>query len=368
MLEELKRRSDVDLHVIIAGTAILPKYSAHHAHVKEMLTKDGFNNIYEVYFNLEGDKPIVKAKSTGLGIIEFSSLYDLIGPELVVVRGDRFETLAAASAAALMNITVAHIEGGDVSGTLDEAIRHSITKLSHIHFATNDASRNRIIQMGEHPDYVFNFGSPDLEVVMRLSKKGGTVDLRNTGSGAAIDPSDDYIIVSYHPVTTELEQLAEYTKALLGAVHELKISAFWFWPNFDAGAEEKISRELRVFNNKVRDHKIRFMRYLPPQDYLILLRNARCFVGNSSSGLKECSYLGIPVVNIGSRQKGRARAEHVLDVVEDKKAIMEAVKLQLSHGPYNPSLVCTAKNTSRNIAKTLATVNLYIQKSFKDLK
>src|SRR3989344_1222343 len=139
ILDELKKRSDVDLHIIIGGTALLSKYSSKLAQVKEILIADGFKNLYEVYFNLEGDNTTIKAKTTGLGIVEFSSLFNNIKPDLVMVRGDRFEMLAGATAAAFMNIPIAHIEGGDTSGTIDESVRHAISKLSNLHFVTNDA-------------------------------------------------------------------------------------------------------------------------------------------------------------------------------------------------------------------------------------
>lgn len=144
ILEELKKREDVELHIIIAGTALLPKYASSHTKIKEILKSEGFNNIYEVYFTLEGDNNVVKSKTVGLGIIEFSLIFNNINPDLLLVRGDRFEVLSAATAASLMNIPIAHIEGGDVSGTIDESIRHTVTKLSHIHFATSELSKKRI--------------------------------------------------------------------------------------------------------------------------------------------------------------------------------------------------------------------------------
>lgn len=367
VLEELNKDNNIDLHIIIAGTALLPKYSSHSAHVQKMLKTDGFRNLYEVHFNLEGSQPVVKAKTTGLGVIEFSSLYNQIMPDLVVVRGDRFEMLGAALAASLMNIPIAHIEGGDVTGTIDESIRHAVTKLAHIHFATNESSKKRIIRMGERPDYVFNVGSPEVEVVMKLGDNElDTRALQNTGSGAHVDAGKDFIMISYHPVTTEIDQLAGYTQTLLQAIHELNIPALWFWPNFDAGAEENISRELRVFNDTVKTHNIKFMRYIPPRQFLALLKRAKCLVGNSSAGLKECSYIGVPVVNIGTRQKNRLRGENVLDVSYEKKAIMNGIEQQVRVGKYPVSDAYRALDTSRKIAETLANADLYIQKSFVD--
>ncbi len=365
ILNELKKRKDVELHVAVGGSALLPKYSSRYAHIKELLQADGIKNVHEVFFNLEGDTTVVRAKTAGLGIVEFANLFGELMPDVVVVRGDRFEVLSATAAAAYMNITVAHIEGGDVSGTLDESVRHAITKLSHIHFVTNEPARKRVIAMGENKKYVFNFGSPDIEVVHKISGAGKMIDLNETGSGASFDHSGEFLIVLYHPVSTEFDTLPEQTKQVLKAVYELHIPTIWFWPNVDIGAEE-ISHELRVFNNEVKDHKIRFMRYLPPKKFISLLNNARCLIGNSSAGIKECSYLGVPVVNIGSRQRNRLRGANVVDVKYDSSAIKRAISLQVSKGRYEPSHVYFLKDTSKNIAATLATIPLYIQKKFHE--
>lgn len=366
ILEELNKRPDVELHIIIGGAVLLSKYASKYSNIEEILKNDGFANIHEVYFNLEGSKGVTKAKTAGLGVIEFSSLYEKIKPDLVVVRGDRFEVLSAALAAAYMNIPIAHIEGGDVSGTIDESVRHAITKLAHIHFATNEPARERVLRMGEQPQYVFNFGSPEIEVAFKLANgNGNEVDLSQTGSGALLAPDANFLMVMYHPVTTELEKISSYTKILLEAVHGLDLPTLWFWPNYDAGAEE-ISHELRIFANNVSGHKIRFMRYLPPKKFLSLLKNTSCLVGNSSAGIKECSYLGIPVVNVGSRQKNRLRADNVMDVEHQVDAIREAVQKQTNVNRYPSSSLYWANDTSRKIAEILATIDLYIQKSFID--
>jgi UDP-hydrolysing UDP-N-acetyl-D-glucosamine 2-epimerase len=367
ILSELHKRKDVELSVVIGGSALLSKYVSKFANVKELLNKDGINNVHEVFFNLDGDNVVVKAKTVGLGIVEFSNFFNEIKPDVVVVRGDRFEVLSAAVAASYMNIPVAHIEGGDLSGTLDESIRHSITKLSHIHFATNEPARQRILSMGEHDKYVFNFGSPDVEMVHKISKNSNGIDLNETGSGALFDFSKDYLMVMYHSVSTEFDKLPEQTNKLLQSIYELDIPTIWFWPNIDVGAEE-ISHEIRVFNNEVKNHKIRFMRYLPPKKFISLLSKTKCLIGNSSAGIKECSYLGVPVVNIGSRQNNRLRAKNILDVEHDIKAIKRAVTMQISNGRYKPSSLYFMKNTGKNIAATLAKISLYSQKKFHDQK
>ena len=363
IIEELKKRKDVELHLAIGGTALLSRYVSKLASLRALLEADGFTNIHDVSFNLEGDSVVTKAKTTGLGTIEFAHLFGDIKPDVVVVRGDRFEVLSAALAATYMNIPVAHIEGGDLSGSLDESTRHAITKLSHIHFATNEDARKRIIRMGEHKKYVFNFGSPDIDVVKMISKKGSHTDLNQTGSGAFFDSKQKYLMVMYHPVNSEVNKISEQTRELLRAIHELNMQTIWFWPNVDAGSED-ISHELRVFNNDVKDHKIRFMRYLPPKKFTTILLNAQCLIGNSSAGIKECSYLGIPVVNIGTRQNNRLKGKNVMTVPHKRNAIKKAVTMQVRTGRYESSDLYLGKNTSKNIATTLATIPLYIQKKF----
>lgn len=365
ILEELRKRSDVDLHIIVGGAALLSKYSSNYAHVKEILESEGFKNIYEIHFNLEGDSRVVKAKTAGLGIIEFSLLFNNIQPDVVVIRGDRFEILSAATAASYMNIPIAHIEGGDLSGTLDESIRHSITKLSHIHFSTNEPAKRRILKMGERNEYVFNFGSPDVEVAQKIAGKNYKLDLSRTGSGVEINTDEDFLMVMYHPVNSELDELKARTRKLLKMINEINIPTVWFWPNFDAGAEE-ISHEIRYFKDNMPGHKIRFMRYLPPKEFLTLLKKTKCLIGNSSAGMKESSYLGTPVINIGNRQNNRLRAENVIDVEEDNNQLVKIIKKQIKNGSYKPSYLYSANNTSKNIARTLATISLYTQKNFID--
>ena len=362
VLEELNKRPDVDLHVVVSGSALLSKYLSKFSDIETLLRNDGIKNIYEAYFYLDGDKPVCKAKTTGLGVIEFSSVFNDMKPDVVVVRGDRFEVLAASIAATYLNIPIAHIEGGDLSGTIDESVRHSITKIAHIHFTTNEPSKERVIRMGENPEYVFNYGSPDVEVVGRLSTKKEEI-IHETGSGHLVDYNKPYLMVMYHPVTTELSKIRENTKQLIGAIKEIDMPTVWFWPNVDTGSEE-IAHELRRFRDENPDNKVRFMRYLPPKMFLSVLGGASVLVGNSSAGIKECSYLGKPVVNLGTRQNSRLKADNVVDVSCDRGKIVKAIRNQLKIGKYKPSKIYSIKDTGKKIARTLATVPLYIQKKF----
>ena len=369
ILDELNRREDVELSIVIGGAALITKYATSTGSVRDQLKNDGFKRIYEIYFSLEGDNTTVKAKTAGLGIVEYATLFNNIKPDLVVVRGDRFEVLSAALSAAYMNIPVGHIEGGDISGTLDESVRHAITKLAHVHFVTNEDAYKRLLRMGEHPKSVHYFGSPDVEVASVLARKPlERGSLGKTGSGSTFDPKEGYLMVMYHSVwgdAMQKKRLAENTKALLQVVHALKRPTLWFWPNIDVGSED-ISHELRRFNDSVKDHRIRFMRYMPPRLFLPLLNNTLCLIGNSSSGIKECSYLGVPVVNIGNRQGGRLRAPNVMDVEHEEEKITRAIEKQIAVGKYPTAQVYYKKNTAANIAKVLATTALDVQKRFHE--
>jgi UDP-hydrolysing UDP-N-acetyl-D-glucosamine 2-epimerase len=369
ILEALKNNESVELHIVLGGIVLSSKYASQSFNIRKILERDGgYSNIHEIHFNLDGDNQVIKAKTVGLGIVEFSSVFNEIEPDVVVLRGDRFEVLAAAVAAAHMNISIAHIEGGDVSGTLDESIRHAITKLAHIHFATNDPAYNRLLKMGERREYVFNFGSPDVEVAHKMLERHldpNEINFANLGSGAKFDPNRDYVMVMFHPVNTELENLSKNTRQILNAVDELGMQILWFWPNFDAGAEH-ISHELRSFNDTKANHKIRFLRYVPPKQFLSILSKSKCLIGNSSAGIKECSYLGIPVVNVGTRQNSRLKAKNVIDCGYSKEKIKSVIKQQLKIGRYASSTIYHSNDTSKEIADVISSVALYTQKTFID--
>jgi UDP-N-acetylglucosamine 2-epimerase len=220
-----------------------------------------------------------------------------------------------------MNIAVAHIEAGDISGTLDEQVRHAITKLAHLHIATNDAALERLRRMGENPRFMANFGSPDVEVVEVFGNGGANgVDLAQTGSGMPLNIADDFMVVMYHPVwqdALEEGKLARQTRAVLEAVHELAIPAIWFWPNADVGGEE-ISHELRIFRDQMREHKIRFMRYLPPRIFIKLLGwHQRELLPRRAGG----QYWLSPAGSSAGRKRRRCRPRRTSDRRSDQAPI-----------------------------------------------
>lgn len=361
LLRQLRDDPDLELQLIVGGSALLEKYSE----VPAALERNQYV-VHEKMLNLiEGGNHVAMAKTAGLAVLELANTFDKLNPDIVLIRGDRFEQLAAAMTAAYLNKTVAHIEGGDVSGTIDESVRHAITKLAHIHFVTNDESYRRVLQMGENPAYVFNVGSPDIEFAAEVKRVPDASMLDRIGVGGDIDFTKPYLMVLQHPVTSEAENLENVTKTL-EAVHSLGMQALWFWPNPDAGTDA-ISKGIRRFREHTPTPHIRFVIDIHPRDFSALLKHAACLVGNSSSGIKEASFFGTPAVNIGTRQQGRLRAGNVIDVGYDADAIRDAIRRELAHGRYPPSHVYFKPDTSKRIRRILKTVPLYTQKRFVDL-
>lgn len=361
LLEELRSQSDVELQIVLGGSAVLDQYG----NVEPLLLADGYSVDSKILMSLGGGSLVAMAKTAGLGLVEFPTVLERLDPDIVVVRGDRFEILPLAIAGAYMNKMVAHIEGGDVTGTIDESVRHAVTKMSHIHFTTNDESKKRVIRMGENPDYVFNVGSPEVEFVQKNNFEVSNELINHLGVGDIVDVEKPFIVVMQHPVTTEVEESQKQIEATLGAIHEIGIPTIWFWPNIDAGTDI-ISKAIRVFRENQKPEHIRFIRYIPSEQFIGLIKKACCLVGNSSAGLKECAYLGTPVVNIGSRQGGRYRSKNIIDVSHDKEEIKSAILTQVNNGRYKPDEYYYKEGTSQKIAEILATIPLYRQKKFID--
>lgn len=361
IIQELKNHPDIQLQVVLGASAILPM----HGDVTDIMANEGLPYDEKIFMTLEGGNLVTMAKTTGLGIIEFTTVFDRLKPDVVIIRADRFEMLAAAIAAAYLNIPLAHIEGGDITGTIDESVRHAITKLSHIHFTTNDESKQRVLRLGENPDYVFNFGSPELEFVAKNNFTVTNELINYLGVGDAIDINKPYIVVMQHPVTTEIKDSRRQIDETLEAIKELNIPTIWFWPNVDAGTDD-MSKGIRTFREYRDPHNIRFLKSLPAEQFIGLLKKASVLVGNSSAGIKEASIIGLPVVNIGTRQHGRRRGPNVLDVGYDREQIKQGIVKQMTHGPYPSSNLYYQPDTAKNIVEQLAALPLYTQKHFHD--
>jgi UDP-hydrolysing UDP-N-acetyl-D-glucosamine 2-epimerase len=238
-------------------------------------------------------------------------------PDVVVTIGDRYETLATATAAAFMNIPLAHIQGGEVTGTIDERVRHAVTKLADLHFVATKKARDNVIAMGEDPLRVFWTGCPSIDLAASIEGKPDASVFR--GFGAKFDLNEMYSIVMYHPVTTRPAETRHDLEFLKQVVEITGRPAFWFWPNQDAG-REVIAKVLRTSDLP----NVHFIKNLPPEDFLRLLKYAGGIIGNSSCGLREAGYYGVPAIDVGSRQAGRERGPNVIHItnMDDIKSVV----------------------------------------------
>ncbi len=364
LLNLIHRHPRLELQLVTGGSVLLEKYGERFLRAMQ---ESGLP-IHETLFNvIDGGNHVTMAKTAGLTALEFANTLYKLNPDIVIIRGDRSEQLAIAMVAAFLNKTIAHIEGGDLSGTIDESVRHAITKLAHIHFVTNADSRRRVIQMGENPRLVFNVGSPDVEFTALVPKNLDGSAVNAAGLGMRIDVGKPFLMVMLHPVTTEKNN-RRYAESLLQVIDEFNTPTVWFWPNSDAGTNE-IAKAIRIYreHGKLRNNKIHFVTDILPEDFIALLRRARVLVGNSSTGVKECSYLGVPVVNVGTRQQHRLRGPNVMDVVYKPANIKKAIEQQLAHGSYPSSDIYFKPNTSKKIVEVLSKVKLYSQKKFYDV-
>jgi UDP-hydrolysing UDP-N-acetyl-D-glucosamine 2-epimerase len=365
LIKKLHAHPGIDLKLMLGGSILLDKYSRH---IADDIAAGGFEIEASLFNVIEGGNHVAMAKTACLTALEFTNSLYTASPDLVVICGDRFEQLAIAMAAAYLNITIAHIEGGDVSGSIDESVRHAITKLAHLHFVTNEDANRRVLAMGEDPAYVFNTGSLDVELAAHVSTTISNEQVNALGVGHDVDIERPFLMVVQHPVTTDADNRA-HLETTLRVVSSFDLPTIWFWPNPDAGTGEMADslRHMREKHPELTAH-MRFITNVPAGDFVALLAHASCLVGNSSAGIKECSYLGTPVVNVGARQQGRLTAEHVTHVGHDATEIGAAVATQLAHGRYAPSHIYYKNNASETIATLLATTPLYTQKRFHEVK
>lgn len=306
VMRAISEHPDLVLQVLTGASANLDRFG----NVANIIEQDGFSIDAKLDFAVEGDSPSVMAKTTGLGIIEISSALDHLQPDIVVTVADRYETMATAIVASYQNILLAHIQGGEVTGSIDESVRHAITKLSHIHFpCTHKAARN-IIKMGEDPNFVFNVGCPAMDAFsMREAKEIQLSQL--TGTGYRFMSEEAFNLVSYHPVTTNHTNAGLETQELLTAIENMQLPAIWLWPNIDAGTD-RISKVLRVWRDNNPNGKIRFIKNLPVNQYNQILKKANVLIGNSSSFIREGSYIGAKAILVGDRQNNREIGENIL--------------------------------------------------------
>lgn len=359
-MRAIQNHPELELQTVVAASALLDRYGA----VVKLIEADGFPAAAKVHMLVEGETPGTMAKSTGLGLLELPTIFGTLQPDIVLTVGDRFETMATTLAAAYMNIPLAHTMGGEVSGTIDESIRHAVTKFAHIHLPACSDAAERIIKLGERPEDVFLVGCPRMDLVAEVlaADSGGPVEgLFNEGVGGNFDLADPFVILSQHPVTTEYGEGERQINESLMAIHELGVHCIALWPNADAGSED-IARGMRKFREKFDDSNIHFFKNLPTSTYIKLMKRTACLVGNSSSGIREGAFIGTPSVNIGSRQDMRQRGANIIDVPHEKAAIKAAIEQHIAHGPYACDPIYGDGTAGVQIADVLATCGWKLQK------
>jgi UDP-hydrolysing UDP-N-acetyl-D-glucosamine 2-epimerase len=361
-MKAVSERPGLELQIIAAGTMVLERFDQP----VKVVRSDGFNVDGEIYIELEGSTPVTMAKSVGFGVVEFASEFQRLKPDLVLLIGDRYEALSAAIAAAYMNICIAHIQGGEVSGSIDESARHAISKFAHFHFPSTKRSAEYLIRMGERPETILAVGCPSSDIAFSINRTLLPEVINATGGGSPIDVSRPFLLVLFHPTTTEFGgervQMAELLEALSG----LHTQAILLWPNIDAGSDH-ISKAIRVFRVDHQPDWLRTLTNLTPENYLKVLANAACAIGNSSSFVRDASYFGTPVVLVGNRQDGREVDHHVLTAPPLADEVYAAARAQLERGRYAPSTLYGDGQVSKRIARALSELEPYVQKQLSYL-
>ena len=349
LLKEIKRSKKLKLFLIVTGSHLSKK----HGYTIKDIKKDHFKISYKIPMITNDNKTDV-VKGLGFSIVKFATVFNKIKPDFNLVLGDRDEMLASSIVAYHMNIPNAHIHGGDVSGGIDEYTRHAITKISNIHFVATEKSRKRVLKMGENPKYVFVTGSPSIDELLQEN----FTDKKTLMKKYNVKLDNHTIILLQHPVTTQNEYAEKQIKTTLKAITQIGYETIAISPNADPG-NSKIFKQLNFLSKKY--NFVNFYASLPREDYLGLLKYSGVLVGNSSSGLIEGSYFGIPVINIGSRQIGREKAKNVIDVTNDVSDTIKRKLLSATNSKkhrYPRSYIYGKGNSSKKIVKYLETIKI----------
>ncbi|WP_440614705.1 UDP-N-acetylglucosamine 2-epimerase [Candidatus Pelagibacter sp. HIMB1748] len=353
VIAECKKSKRFNLQIIVGASATQDKFGD----VYNRILRDGFKVNFKIENQFSSSELKSMVKTTGLGLIELSECFSKLKPDIVFTVGDRHETISTAIAASYMNILVAHTMGGEVTGTIDENVRHAITKLSHIHFVSNKDSMNRVIKLGELKKYVFNVGCPRNDLVKKIISKKNFVNefkfISKSGVGDIdyISQLDDYFVILYHPVTTDIDVNKIAMQNILKATQKFNIKNIIIWPNSDAGSDE-ISKQIRIFREKGLLKNFKILKNLPIEYYIPLIKNSKCLVGNSSSAIRDGAFIGVPAVNVGQRQNNRLRSKNVIQSSNELKEIQKKIKLQYGK-KFKSSKLYGSGNTGKNVVRIL---------------
>jgi UDP-hydrolysing UDP-N-acetyl-D-glucosamine 2-epimerase len=353
-LIETNQSKKIDLKIILCGSALTHNYG----NLEQELIKNKLKIAEKSFFLLEGSEIINQSKTTGIAIVELSNIFAKLKPDLVITIGDRYETMATAVSAVYQNIPLAHIQGGEVSGNLDELVRHSITKLSSYHFATSKKSYERIIKMGENRHRVFFTGCPGMDILEKIKDMNVQKEIKSISiTGKNIEINKPYILIVNHPDSTKNEEInCKNVKTLISAINDIRINKIMFWPNSDA-YNNIIASEMRKLKEKNEINDITYIINCTPEQYILLLKKSKCLVGNSSSFIREGSHLGKPAVIVGERQNMREVGPNVIYTKYDKKEITKKIFFQIKKRKYIKKYIYGKHDAGLKIKNLLEKIN-----------
>lgn len=351
LMKAINEHEELELQLIVGASTMLERFGM----AVNVIKQDGFIPDRSIYYVVEGETLSTQAKSTGLGIVELTTAFEGLKPDLVVTVADRFETMATAIAATYMNIPLVHLQGGEVSGNIDDRVRHAITQLADYHFVASNLSREKVISMGAPENRVFNYGCPSIDVLLNED-----LSLHNDhmssylGVGVETDWEAPFLLLLQHPVTTSYGQGFQQISQSLEALREIPdIQKIVLWPNIDAGSDD-VSKGIRVFRENHELPDFSFYKNFSPEDYARILNHATCCIGNSSSFIREGAYLGTPTVLVGDRQQGREHGKNILFSPYEKTTIVYKIKQQIEHGRYPQENIFGVGNAGQLIAAELS--------------
>ena len=363
LLKEIEKNDELKLQLVVAGSALIDRYG----NAIDVIEDDGFKVDSKVYNVLDSNNKTAMAKTTGIAIMELSNVFYNLKPDAVLTIADRYETLGTSIASSYQNIPLIHLQGGEITGNIDEKVRHANTKLADIHFVSSKNAKDRVIKMGEDPRFVFNTGCPSLDLateIFNFKKLDFNPIEKYGGVGSDIDISKGYVVVMQHPETNERNNAKKHITQTLRAIKELNIPTFWFWPNVDAGSDGTASG-IRHYREKYELNNVRFFKNMVPKDFLKLVYNSNCIIGNSSVAIRECAFLGVRAVNIGDRQIGRDRGRNVIDVDYDYNLIKKAILTQIKAKKLKRDFIYGDGQSGKRISEILSTVELKYSKILK---
>jgi UDP-hydrolysing UDP-N-acetyl-D-glucosamine 2-epimerase len=356
VLSAIEAHPDLELLILLAGGSLVDRYGR----VADEVCADGFRSCIEIPTFGESVGIEAMAENTASSIRELNRFFHKLQPTAVLSIADRYETLATAIAASYSNFPLIHLQGGEISGSIDDKVRNAVTALADFHFVANTAARRRVVNIGAKPESVFVTGCPSIDLAARAlhnPRPFAEILTQYDGEGPELDLSRGYLVVLQHPVTTEHDESEWQIAETLKAVRQVGLPTLWFYPNVDAGSRASLQL-LKATAQDAKNHLIRFFTHMRGLDFLQLLLQCKCLIGNSSVGIRECAFLGVPVVNIGTRQLDRVRGHNVRDVAHDHVTIAGAIIAHLDHGRSKRSTVYGNGKSAKRIAAQISSLVL----------